>query len=64
MSEQSRDITGRVFQAGNGQFAVAEGWHKGPMAEQVMDPYEAGKVLTELARKARRNAGMDGMDLD
>ena len=64
VSEQSREITGRVFQAGNGQFAVAEGWHKGPMAEQIMDPYQAGKVLTELARKARRNAGMDGLDLD
>ncbi len=64
VSEQSRDVTGRVFQAGNGQFAVAEGWHKGPMAEQIMDPHQAGKVLTELARKARKNAGMDGMDLD
>jgi hypothetical protein len=29
-----------------------------------MDPYQAGKVLTELAKKARKNAGMDGMDLD
>ena len=64
VSEQSREITGRVFQAGNGQFAAAEGWHKGPTAEQVMDPYQAGKVLTELAKKARKNAGMDGMDLD
>jgi hypothetical protein len=64
VSEQSRDITGRVFQAGNGQFAAAEGWHKGPTADQVMDPYQAGKVLTELAKKARKNAGMDGVDLD
>jgi hypothetical protein len=38
VSEESREITGRVFRA--------------------------GKVLTELARKARKNAGMDGMDLD
>jgi hypothetical protein len=29
-----------------------------------MDPHQAGKVLTELAKKARKNAGMDGMDLD
>jgi NAD(P)-dependent dehydrogenase (short-subunit alcohol dehydrogenase family) len=64
VSEQSREITGRVFQAGNGIFAVAEGWHKGPEIEQIMDPYQAGKALTELARKARKNAGMNGLDLD
>jgi hypothetical protein len=63
-SEQSREITGRVFQAGNGQFAVAEGWHKGPEAKPVLDPYQAGKILTELAKKARKNAGMNGLDLD
>jgi NAD(P)-dependent dehydrogenase (short-subunit alcohol dehydrogenase family) len=64
VSEQSREITGRVFQAGNGQFAVAEGWHKGPEAKPVLDPYQAGKILTELAKKARKNAGMNGLDLD
>jgi NAD(P)-dependent dehydrogenase (short-subunit alcohol dehydrogenase family) len=64
VSEQSREITGRVFQAGNGIFAVAEGWHKGPEIEQIMDPYQAGKALTELAKKARKNAGMNGLDLD
>ena len=63
-SEESREITGRVFQAGNGQFAVAEGWHKGPQAEQIEDPRQAGKILTELAKKARKNAGMNGLDLD
>jgi NAD(P)-dependent dehydrogenase (short-subunit alcohol dehydrogenase family) len=57
-SEESREITGRVFQAGNGIFAVAEGWHKGPQAEQIEDPRQAGKILTELAKKARKNAGM------
>jgi hypothetical protein len=57
-SEESREITGRVLQAGNGQFAVPEGWHKGPMAEQIMDPYQAGKILTEFAKKARENARM------
>ena len=64
VSEESREITGRVFQAGNGMFAVAEGWHKGPEIEQIMDPHQAGKVLTELAKKARKNAGMNGLDLD
>ncbi|MBL8673769.1 MAG: SDR family NAD(P)-dependent oxidoreductase, partial [Rhodospirillales bacterium] len=37
-SEESGDITGRVFQAGSGQIAVAEGWHKGPTIPQVADP--------------------------
>src|SRR6186713_2147184 len=64
MSEDSREITGRVFQAGNGQFAVAEGWHKGPESKPILDPREAGKILTELAKKARKNAGMNGLDLD
>ena len=64
VSEESREITGRVFQAGNGQFAVAEGWHKGPESKPILDPREAGKILTELAKKARRNAGMNGLDLD
>ena len=29
VSEDSREVTGRVFQAGNGIFAVAEGWLTG-----------------------------------
>ena len=64
VSEESREVTGRVFQAGNGQFAVAEGWHKGPKSKPILDPREAGKILTELAKKARKNAGMNGLDLD
>ena len=35
-----------------------------PEVEKIADPYQAGKVLTELTRKARKNAGMDGVDLD
>src|SRR5882672_4591214 len=64
VSEDSREVTGRVFQAGNGIFAVAEGWHKGPTVDQIEDPVQAGKVLAELAKKARKNAGMNGLDLD
>jgi hypothetical protein len=29
-----------------------------------MDPRQAGKVLLEIAQKARKNAGMNGLDLD
>jgi NAD(P)-dependent dehydrogenase (short-subunit alcohol dehydrogenase family) len=63
-SEESGDITGRVFQAGSGQIAVAEGWHKGPMIPQVADPTTLGPIVKDMVAKARKNAGMDGMDLD
>ena len=33
-------------------------------AKPILDPREAGKILTELAKKARKNAGMNGLDLD
>ena len=29
-----------------------------------LDPRAAGKILMDLARKARKNAGMNGLDLD
>ncbi len=63
-SEESGDITGRVFQAGSGQIAVAEGWHKGPMIPAVADPTTLGPIVRDMVAKARKNAGMDGMDLD
>ncbi|QQS10971.1 MAG: SDR family NAD(P)-dependent oxidoreductase [Rhodospirillales bacterium] len=63
-SEESGEITGRVFQAGNGQIAVAEGWHKGPTIEQVADPATLGPIVKDMVARARKNAGMDGMDLD
>lgn len=63
-SEESKDITGRVFQAGNGIIAVAEGWHRGPTIDQVADPTTLGPIVTEMVAKARKNAGMNGLDLD
>jgi NAD(P)-dependent dehydrogenase (short-subunit alcohol dehydrogenase family) len=63
-SEQASDITGRVFQVGNGVFSVLEGWHRGPQRVPVLDPVALGPILTRMAADARRNAGMDGQDLD
>ena len=63
-SEQAQDITGRVFQAGVGRFAVSEGWRRGAEVPQVADPAEAGRLIREMMPKARKNSGMDGLELD
>ena len=63
-STQSSHITGRVFEASGAVLAVAEGWHRGPTATPVDDPSKIGPIVDELMRTARKNAGMDGQDLD
>ncbi len=63
-SEQSRPVSGRVFEASGRVFAVAEGWHRGPTAEPVDDPTELGPIVKDLVTRARLNSGMDGSDLD
>src|SRR5215216_3036765 len=62
-SEESQDVTGRVFQTGNGILAVLEGWHRGPTIDQIDDPTRLGPIVKEMIAKARKNAGMDGLDL-
>jgi NAD(P)-dependent dehydrogenase (short-subunit alcohol dehydrogenase family) len=63
-SDQSAQVTGRVFEAGGGILAIAEGWHRGPTVEQIDDPTTLGPVVAELMAHARLNAGMNGQDLD
>ncbi len=63
-SAQSAQVTGRVFEAGGGILAIAEGWHRGPTVEQIDDPTTLGPVVAELMAHARLNAGMNGQDLD
>ncbi len=63
-STDSRDVTGRVFEASGRMLAVAEGWHRGPSVEPVDDPTKIGAVARELVKGARLNAGMDGTDMD
>jgi NAD(P)-dependent dehydrogenase (short-subunit alcohol dehydrogenase family) len=63
-SQDSDDVTGRIFEVGGGFLAALEGWHRGPQAEPVDDPERIGPVLQDLARRARRNADMKGNDLD
>jgi len=63
-SEKSQDITGRVFQAGNGMVAVCEGWRRGAEVEQMEDPEALGQFVHEMVAKAKKNVGMDGFELD
>ena len=63
-STESRDVTGRVFEASGRMLAVAESWHRGPSVDAVEDPTALGPVVADLVARARKNAGMDGQDLD
>ena len=63
-SAESRDVSGRVFEATGSVLAIAEGWHRGPRVEPVEDPTTLGPIVRDLVKKARLNAGMDGEDLD
>jgi len=63
-SDQSNNVTGRVFEVGGGILAALEGWHRGPQADPVDDPHAIGPVIEGLACRARRNADMKGNDLD
>jgi NAD(P)-dependent dehydrogenase (short-subunit alcohol dehydrogenase family) len=61
-SPESRDVTGRVFEASGSVFAVAESWHRGPTAEPTLDPEAIGPIALDLVSKARPNADMSGQD--
>jgi len=61
-SEQSSE--GRVFEASGDILAIAEGWHRGPTVKPVADPSLLGPIVADLMSQVRKNAGMNGMDLD
>jgi NAD(P)-dependent dehydrogenase (short-subunit alcohol dehydrogenase family) len=63
-STQSSEVTGRVFEASGRVLAVAEGWHRGPTVQPIEDPTALGPVVADLVKRARRNADMNGQDLD
>jgi len=60
-SEESADITGRVFEASGEMLAVAEGWVRGPSTDPVDDPTKLGSVVEDLLSRARGNSGMNGV---
>ena len=63
-SEEAQDLSGRIIQAGGGMVAVCEGWRRGAEMDQMADPAELGPHLREMCAKARKNSGMDGLELD
>ena len=63
-SETSQDISGRVFQAGNGRVAICEGWRRGAEVTQSDDPGALDPLVRDMLTKVRKNVGMDGIELD
>lgn len=63
-SRESSGVTGRVFEASGRVLAIAEGWHRGPRVEPESDPTVLGPIVAEMVKQARKNAGMNGEDLD
>jgi NAD(P)-dependent dehydrogenase (short-subunit alcohol dehydrogenase family) len=61
-SAESKDVTGRVFEASGRTLAIAEGWHRGPRTEPLDDPTQLSGVVADLRANARPHAGMDGED--
>jgi NAD(P)-dependent dehydrogenase (short-subunit alcohol dehydrogenase family) len=61
-SEESRGVTGRVFDVRGDLLAVSEGWHQGPKVTNVLDPSAVGPLVEELMNSARPNADMLGND--
>jgi NAD(P)-dependent dehydrogenase (short-subunit alcohol dehydrogenase family) len=61
-SEQSKDVTGRVFNVAGGRISVAEAWHAGPSVDKgdQWEPGELGPVVAELLAKAQANPDMQG----
>lgn len=62
-SEESQDVTGRVFDVTGQKLSVSEGWHRGPTEENPTDdPAALGPVVRRLVAEARPNANMSGYD--
>jgi NAD(P)-dependent dehydrogenase (short-subunit alcohol dehydrogenase family) len=53
-SEESREVTGRVFEVSGGSISVAEGWREGPKVERGSrwDPRDVGAAVRDLLARA------------
>jgi NAD(P)-dependent dehydrogenase (short-subunit alcohol dehydrogenase family) len=61
-SDQSRDISGQVFNIWGSELSVAEGWHAGPGVQHPggWQPSELGAVVPDLVAKAAPHCDMWG----
>src|SRR6185503_73419 len=59
-SAESKDVSGRVFEASGNVLAIAEGWVRGPRHAPLEDASALGPAVRELVAQARLNSGMDG----
>jgi NAD(P)-dependent dehydrogenase (short-subunit alcohol dehydrogenase family) len=58
-SRESRNISGRVFEAWGYGYAVLESWQHGPQADASRNPLELGSRIEQIVKYARANAGID-----
>ncbi len=63
-SAESAHVSGRVFEASGHLLGIAESWHRGPVMDPVDDPTRLGPLVDDMLKRARKNSGMDGQDLD
>jgi NAD(P)-dependent dehydrogenase (short-subunit alcohol dehydrogenase family) len=54
-SRLSADVTECVIEVSGTNFAIAEGWHRGPTAKPVADPAEVDAAVRKLLADARSN---------
>jgi NAD(P)-dependent dehydrogenase (short-subunit alcohol dehydrogenase family) len=58
-SRESRNISGRVFEAWGYGYAVLESWQHGPQTDASRNPLELGSKIEQIVKYARANAGID-----
>lgn len=58
-SPESREVTGRVFEAWGYGYSVIEGWQHGPTMPAAETPVGLGPRVLEMVAAARPNAGID-----
>jgi hypothetical protein len=58
-SPLSKDCTEQVIEASGLGISVAEGWHRGPTADPVLDSAEFDTVIRKLLSEARPPATLD-----
>ena len=58
-SPESKNVSGRIFEAWGYGYAVIESWQHGPQTEASRDPTELGPKIEQIVKSARANAGIE-----